>query len=136
MMNHLNHVIFDYTSFLGASCNKKWTFLEAMTTFAPVFSTVWKDSIKENTKPEDRLWDMALKSLSARKSDEVNLVVLFKLARLEGISKLTVIMPYALEPEQIQYMEQRSHLKVCCKGLEEFVVDLGADDKVKDNVMV
>ncbi|PMH46643.1 transporter [Vibrio sp. 10N.286.49.B3] len=135
-MNHLNHVIFDYTSFLGASCNKKWTFLEAMTTFAPVFSTVWKDSIKENTKPEDRLWDMALKSLSARKSDEVNLVVLFKLARLEGISKLTVIMPYALEPEQIQYMEQRSHLKVCCKGLEEFVVDLGADDKVKDNVMV
>ncbi|MEF1186844.1 transporter, partial [Vibrio sinaloensis] len=25
-------VVFDYTSFLGASCSKRWTFLEAMST--------------------------------------------------------------------------------------------------------
>ncbi len=63
-------VVFDYTTFLGASCNKKWTFLEAMTSFAPIFGTVWKDSIKELSSPEDRLWEMALKSLSTRCTEE------------------------------------------------------------------
>ncbi|MGO2321044.1 MAG: transporter, partial [Vibrio toranzoniae] len=87
-------VEFDYTTFLGASCSKKWTFLEALTTIAPVFSTVWRDSIKELASPEDRLWQMALKSMSTRKSDESNIVTLLKLAKLEGINELKVVMPY------------------------------------------
>ncbi|MFA0409471.1 transporter, partial [Vibrio splendidus] len=105
-------VEFDYTTFLGASCSKKWTFLEALTTIAPVFSTVWRDSIKELASPEDRLWQMALKSMSTRKSDESNIVTLLKLARLEGINELKVVMPYSLEEEQIEYIETRSHLVI------------------------
>ncbi|MEZ9856656.1 transporter, partial [Vibrio breoganii] len=75
------------------------------TTIAPVFSTVWRDSIKELGTPEDRLWQMALKSMSTRKSDESNIVTLLKLAKLEGINELKVVMPYSLEEEQIEYIE-------------------------------
>ncbi|OBT32332.1 transporter [Vibrio splendidus] len=117
-------VEFDYTTFLGASCSKKWTFLEALTTIAPVFSTVWRDSIKELASPEDRLWQMALKSMSTRKSDESNIVTLLKLARLEGINELKVVMPYSLEEEQIEYIETRSHLVVAENTGEELTIKL------------
>ncbi|MDP2590184.1 hypothetical protein [Vibrio splendidus] len=117
-------VEFDYTTFLGASCSKKWTFLEALTTIAPVFSTVWRDSIKELASPEDRLWQMALKSMSTRKSDESNIVTLLKLARLEGINELKVVMPYSLEEEQIEYIETRSHLVIAENIGEEFTIKL------------
>ena len=117
-------VEFDYTTFLGASCSKKWTFLEALTTIAPVFSTVWRDSIKELASPEDRLWQMALKSMSTRKSDESNIVTLLKLAKLEGINELKVVMPYSLEDEQIDYIESRSHLVIADNSGEEFTIKL------------
>ncbi|MBJ2145644.1 transporter [Vibrio sp. IB15] len=117
-------VEFDYTTFLGASCSKKWTFLEALTTIAPVFSTVWRDSIKELASPEDRLWQMALKSMSTRKSDESNIVTLLKLAKLEGINELKVVMPYSLEEEQIEYIESRSHLVIAGNTGEEFTIQL------------
>ncbi|ERM60588.1 MULTISPECIES: hypothetical protein [Vibrio] len=117
-------VEFDYTTFLGASCSKKWTFLEALTTIAPVFSTVWRDSIKELGTPEDRLWQMALKSMSTRKSDESNIVTLLKLAKLEGINELKVVMPYSLEEEQIEYIESRSHLMIAGNTGEELTIKL------------
>lgn len=104
----INRAVFDYTTFLGASCNKKWTFIEAMTSFAPIFGMMWKDSIKELSTPEDRLWEMALKSLSPRRSDESNLISLVKLAKLEGIDELTLVMPYPLDSEQIQAIESKS----------------------------
>ncbi|MEZ8637358.1 transporter [Vibrio cyclitrophicus] len=117
-------VEFDYTTFLGASCSKKWTFLEALTTIAPVFSTVWRDSIKELGTPEDRLWQMALKLMSTRKSDESNIVTLLKLAKLEGINELKVVMPYSLEEEQIEYIESRSHLMIAGNTGEELTIKL------------
>ncbi|MBE4591532.1 transporter [Vibrio navarrensis] len=122
--NEKTHAEFDYTSFLGASCNKKWTFLEAMTTFAPVFSTVWKDSIAELAKPEDRLWDAALKAMSSRRSDESNLVTLLRLAKLEGIDELTVVMPYALEPRQIDFIQSRSDSVINCYEQDVFTIHL------------
>ncbi|HAS6375787.1 TPA: transporter [Vibrio vulnificus] len=118
------HVEFDYTSFLGASCSKKWTFLEALTTFAPVFGVMWKNSIAELSEPEDRLWDAALKSMSSRRSDESNLVTLLKLAKLEGIDELTVVMPYALEPTQIDFIQNRSESKIDCREQDVFVIRL------------
>ncbi|HAS8440209.1 transporter [Vibrio vulnificus] len=118
------HVEFDYTSFLGASCSKKWTFLEALTTFAPVFGVMWKNSIGELSEPEDRLWDAALKSMSSRRSDESNLVTLLKLAKLEGIDELTVVMPYALEPTQIDFIQNRSESKIDCREQDVFVIRL------------
>ncbi|HDY8069581.1 TPA: transporter [Vibrio vulnificus] len=118
------HVEFDYTSFLGASCSKKWTFLEALTTFAPVFGVMWKNSIADLSEPEDRLWDAALKSMSSRRSDESNLVTLLKLAKLEGIDELTVVMPYALEPTQIDFIQNRSESKIDCREQDVFVIRL------------
>ncbi|MDF2152365.1 transporter [Vibrio sp. CAU 1672] len=103
---------FDYTSFLGTSGSKKWTFVEAFCIIAPVFGVMWKRNIAELTNPEDRLWDAALKSMSSRQSDEANLVKLVGLAQYEGISELRIVMPYALEAEQIDYIEAHSKLKV------------------------
>ena len=103
---------FDYTSFLGATGSKKWTFLEAFATIAPIFGLMWKQNIAELSQPEDRLWNAALKSMSSRQSDESNLVMLVKLAKHEGIHELRVVMPYSLDSQQIEYIESRSKLKV------------------------
>ncbi|MGR5236949.1 transporter [Vibrio alfacsensis] len=103
---------FDYTSFLGAAGAKKWTFLEAFATIAPIFGILWKQNIAELSEPGDRLWDAALKSMSSRQSDESNLVMLAKLAKHEGIQELRVVMPYSLDSNQIEYIESRSKLKV------------------------
>ena len=46
---------FDYTSFLGVTVSKKWTFLEALTTIAPIFSLIWKQNLEELISAEDRL---------------------------------------------------------------------------------
>ncbi|MEL7413663.1 MAG: transporter [Pseudomonadota bacterium] len=103
---------FDYTSFLGATGSKKWTFLEAFATIAPIFGLMWKQNIAELSQPEERLWNAALKSMSSRQSDESNLVMLVKLAKHEGIHELRVVMPYSLDSQQIEYIESRSKLKV------------------------
>ncbi len=103
---------FDYTSFLGVTASKKWTFLEAFATIAPIFGLMWKKNLAELSEPKDRLWDAALKSLSSRHSDESNLVELTRLAKGEGIDELRVVMPYSLDLKQIEYIESRSHLKV------------------------
>ncbi|ABU71002.1 hypothetical protein [Vibrio campbellii] len=103
---------FDYTSFLGATGSKKWTFLEAFATIAPIFGLMWKQNIAELSQPEDRLWNAALKSMSSRQSDESNLVMLVKLAKHEGIHELRVVMPYSLDSQQLEYIESRSKLKV------------------------
>ena len=117
-------VEFDYTSFLSASCSKKWTFLEAMSTFAPIFSLAWKDTIKETVSVEDRLWDNALKSLSANRSDESNIVILLELAKLEGISELKLVMPYELEPSQIERVCRQSHAKIESNQQDELIITL------------
>ncbi len=103
---------FDYTSFLGATASKKWTFSDAFTTIAPTFGFVWKKSIAELSQPEDRLWEAALKALSSGHSDESNLVKLTRLAKDEGIDELRVAMPYSLDSKQIEYIESKGHLKV------------------------
>ncbi len=105
-------VVFDYTSFLGASCSKKWTFLEAMSTFAPIFSLMWKNTIKDTISLEDRLWDQAMKSLSANRSDESNIITLVELAKSEGIEELNVVMPYELDNEQLEQVCSRAHANV------------------------
>ncbi|MCZ4293997.1 MULTISPECIES: transporter [Vibrio] len=123
-MEHLGKtsVVFDYTSFLGASCSKKWTFLEAMSTFAPIFSLAWKDTIKETLSVEDRLWDQAMKSLSANRSDESNIITLLKLAKLEGVEELKLVMPYELDNEQIERLRVKSHAEIVSLSQDELMV--------------
>jgi hypothetical protein len=115
-------VVFDYTSFLGASCSKKWTFLEAMSTFAPIFSLAWKSTIKETVSAEDRLWDQAMKSLSASRSDESNILTLMQLARSEGIEELKLVMPYELELEQIEKLRARSNTQIESHQQDELII--------------
>ncbi|NIY81455.1 transporter [Vibrio hepatarius] len=117
-------VVFDYTSFLGASCTKKWTFLEAMSTFAPIFSLAWKNTIKETISVEDRLWDQALKSLSANRSDESNIVTLVELAKSEGLAELKLVMPYELDSEQIQRVSIKTHADVQRSQQDELIITL------------
>lgn len=105
-------VVFDYTSFLGASCSKKWTFLEAMSTFAPIFSLMWKNTIKDSISVEDRLWDQAMKSLSANRSDESNLITLVELAKSEGLEEINLVMPYELDNNQIEKVSSRAHARI------------------------
>lgn len=123
-MEHLSKtsVVFDYTSFLGASCNKKWTFLEAMSTFAPIFSLVWKDSIKETLTVEDRLWDQAMKSLSANRSDESNILTLLELAKYEGVEELKLVMPYELDLESIERVKAKSQADIQVSSQDELFI--------------
>ncbi|EEX41922.1 hypothetical protein VFA_001762 [Vibrio furnissii CIP 102972] len=80
--------------------------------------------MKDGKSHEERLWDMALQRLSSRRSDESNLVTLVKLAKLEGIEELKLVMPYSLDPEQIAAIQTRgdAQIKVCAP--EEFIITL------------
>lgn len=113
---------FDYTSFLGASCKKKWTFVEAFASFAPVFSLVWNNNIDEAREPEDRLWQQAFNSLSAQSSDESNLISLVKLAKHEGIDELRLMMPYELDEAQIEKIVQHTRAEIHHSAQDEFII--------------
>ncbi|EEZ00369.1 hypothetical protein VOA_000427 [Vibrio sp. RC586] len=116
--------MFDYTTFLGASCAKKWTFTEAISSFAPIFGIAWIDAIKEQQSPEERLWDVALKKLSTRCSDESNLIALVKLAKQEGIDELTLVMPYALDEQQLTTIQSKSAAQIESTNQDEFLIKL------------
>lgn len=116
--------VFDYTTFLGVSCTKKWTFVEAVGSFAPIFGIAWLDVIKEEQSPQDRLWDVALKRLSTRRSDESNLITLVKLAKQEGIEELTLVMPYALDEQQLTAIQSKSAAQIESTNQDEFLIKL------------
>lgn len=122
--NETVSAVFDYTSFLGASCKKKWTFLEILTSIAPVFSTVWKDSLNDSVRPEDRLWEQAFNTLSAQNSDESNLIRLVKLAKIEGIGELKLMMPYELDQQQLELISEKTNAKILHVSKDEFVIGL------------
>ncbi|MCG9582280.1 transporter [Vibrio tubiashii] len=125
-MEHLGKtsVVFDYTSFLGASCSKKWTFLEAMSTFAPIFSLAWKNTIKDTLSVEDRLWDQAMKSLSANRSDESNIATLLQLAKSEGVEELKIVMPYELDVELLERLKTKSKADIRPLSQDELIIKL------------
>ncbi|MDC5840517.1 transporter [Vibrio europaeus] len=125
-MEHLGKtsVVFDYTSFLGASCGKKWTFLEAMSTFAPIFSLAWKNTIKDTLSVEDRLWDQAMKSLSANRSDESNIATLLQLAKSEGVEELKIVMPYELDVELLERLKTKSKADIRPLSQDELIIRL------------
>jgi len=116
--------VFDYTTFLGASCSKKWTFSEALKSFAPVFGTVWHDTVKTGKSPDERLWEVAFSQLSSRHSDESNLVTLVKLAKLEGIEEIILVMPYSLDDDQISEIQRCSDSQIKAGKQDEFIITL------------
>lgn len=98
--------------------------MEAMSTFAPIFSLAWKNTIEDTVSVEDRLWAQALKSLSASRSDEVNIVTLVQLAKSEGIDKIKLVMPYELDNAQLERMSLRSHANIERLQQDEFMITL------------
>lgn len=116
--------VFDYTSFLGTSSSKKWGFSEALKSFAPVFGIVWNESVKESRSPEQRLWETALKRLSSNHSDESNLIELVKLAKREGIEEITLVMPYALDEQQIESIQAGCDAHIEASKQDEFIITL------------
>ena len=84
----------------------------------------WKNTIKETISVEDRLWDQALKSLSANRSDESNIVTLVELAKSEGLAELKLVMPYELDSEQIQRVSIKTHADVQRSQQDELIITL------------
>ena len=115
-------IVFDYTSFLGASCTKTWTFVEALRALAPTLTQKLSGTEQPRMSAEERLWASALQSLSPSYSDEVNLLTLVELAKEEGIDQLKVVMPYSLEKEQIEAIQQQCQFAVTSQQQEEFIL--------------
>ncbi len=116
--------VFDYTSFLGASSSKKWTFAEALQSFAPVFGSAWSEVVNDGRTSEERLWETALKRLSSSHSDESNLIELIKLAKYEGINEIKLVMPYALEQKQIDEIQAHSAVQIQLDSQDDLIVTL------------
>ncbi|CAH0525817.1 transporter [Vibrio hippocampi] len=118
-------VEFDYTSFLGASCSKKWTFLELFSAIAPSFGFKSNQYNEDTLNTHDRLFDQAFTSLACGHSDEENLVELMKLARQYQVNALKIAMPYALEQGQIASIEQRALVNISpMVGNDDLVVSI------------
>lgn len=115
---------FDYTSFLGASCRKKWTLGEIFTSIAPIFASAWLSTVDDMREPEDRLWQQAFKTLSAQSSDETNLIRLFRLAKSEGIDELKLSMPYELDEKQLSIIVEHTQAKIHHSAQDEFIVHI------------
>ncbi|MFT7750003.1 UNVERIFIED_CONTAM: hypothetical protein OC370_26220, partial [Escherichia coli] len=82
------------------------------------------DAIKTGQSPQERLWDVALKELSTRSSDESNVITLVKLAKQEGIDELTLVMPYALDEQQLTTIQSKSAAHIESTNQEEFLIKL------------
>ncbi|WP_162046182.1 transporter [Vibrio taketomensis] len=117
-------VVFDYTAFLGDAYGKKWTFLEAMGTIAPIFNIAWKDAVEQTCTPEERFKNQALRALSASRSDESNIRALLKLAKTEGIHELRLVMPYELERDQLERIQKRADVNITNLEQDELMIRL------------
>jgi hypothetical protein len=111
-----NVIEFNYGSFLVDSSNQKWTFSQALKSIIPTFGTVWNASVHDKTPLKERLRLEALNVLSAHINDESNIIRLIRLARIEGISDLRVMLPYSLDEEQINYILANTHTTISQKG--------------------
>jgi hypothetical protein len=116
--------VFDYTTFLGVSSSKTWTFLEVFSSVVPIFGAIRDKRAEEALVPEERLWQHAISELSIQESDEHNLIRLLELARSEGIDELTLMMPYDLESKQIKLITDEAHVYIRQSGQDEFMIHL------------
>ncbi|PWI34024.1 transporter [Vibrio albus] len=119
---HTISAVFDYTTFLGVSSSKTWTFLEIFSSLVPRSGAKRNKCHQEDTRPEERLWQHAISELSIQESDVHNLIRLLELARSEGINKLTLMMPYDLESQQIKLITDEANVNIHPSGQDEFTI--------------
>ncbi len=65
-----------------------------------------------------------MKSLSASRSDESNLATLLKLAKVEGIHELWVVMPYELDGDQLERLRAKTAATIQNQQQDELLVRL------------
>jgi len=114
------NIEFDYTNFLGASSDHRWTFVE-------LFGLKWPTNGSHATKGSDKnaeqkLWDSAMSRLSSQHSDESNICALAELARVQGISSFRLKMPYEISIDQRTVIEEQANANLILVGPEEFLV--------------
>ncbi|WP_038178354.1 hypothetical protein [Vibrio rhizosphaerae] len=97
--------VFDYTAFLDVACHKHWTLFEVFFHTEPNEQDEATQMTRQALATDERLWKKALQCLSLGRSDQENLMILSKLARAEGIEALHVMMPYALDAQQLHEIE-------------------------------
>ncbi len=97
--------VFDYTAFLDVACHKHWTLFEAFFHTERIAHDESSQITRQALAPDERLWKKAVQNLSLGRSDQENLMILSKLAREEGIEALRVMMPYALDAQQLHEIE-------------------------------
>ncbi|SJN56691.1 hypothetical protein VR7878_01908 [Vibrio ruber DSM 16370] len=98
--------VFDYTAFLDAACHKQWTLFEVFFHIEHIVHDETPQMAGQRLAPDERLWKKALQNLSLGRSDQENLMILSKLAKAEGINTLQVMMPYALDTQQLHEIER------------------------------
>lgn len=101
---------FDYTRFLSASCDKHWSFLDAIYGVMPLFGMVTRSQNRcsefksiENLNVQIR--QLAMQVLSTQVSDETNIIRLIELVKSQGLQELDIQLPYALEDEQLKVIK-------------------------------
>ncbi|KLV07316.1 hypothetical protein ABT56_06685 [Photobacterium aquae] len=105
-------VVFNYTTFLSASCKKRVTLVDALKTLIPAFEISWSSSMPNGMSGSEKLQLQALKVLSTSVSDTNNIIRLLRLARAEHIDELIIRLPYALDEEQLSEIETRACTKI------------------------
>ncbi|UTV26505.1 hypothetical protein [Photobacterium atrarenae] len=105
-------VVFNYTLFLSASCQYRLTFIDALKALIPSLTVSWTSALPEGMSESEKLQTQALKVLSTSTSDTNNLIRLIRLARQERIQELLITLPYALDVEQLDYIEEKAECKI------------------------
>jgi len=106
------NVVFDYTSFLSASCKHKLTFIDALKALLPALEISWTSSLPIGLTESEKLQMQALKVLSTNISDANNMIRLLRLARSEHIGNLLITLPYSLDEEQLALIEEKSDCRI------------------------
>ncbi|MBC7001652.1 hypothetical protein BIZ37_03690 [Photobacterium sp. BZF1] len=107
-----DNVVFDYTTFLSASCKQRVTLVDALKALIPAFEITWTSSMPHGMTDSEKLQLQALKVLSTNISDTNNLIRLLRLARAEHIDELMIKLPYALEEFQLVEIESKAACKM------------------------
>ena len=108
-----SNVVFNYTSFLSASCKQEVTLIDALKALIPSFE-VARNSVLPNDglSASEKLQEQALKVLSTSISDTNNLIRLLRLARADEIDEITIQLPYALDESQLLEIETKAACKI------------------------
>lgn len=96
-----DRICLNYTDFLGASCKKRWSFVDAIYGVMPIFGMVTKKPASIAPPSSERLKELALQIISTQVSDEINISRLIVLAQQQDIACFDILLPYPLSDEQL-----------------------------------